>query len=789
MSFPVPMSARRRLRRRLRTRCVPRSWLSGVCIPEIRLPDFCALFLGLLALAGSAHAAETAALDVTARLGWDGHVRLGRWNTASVQVSSVDTAGLTLECRAADSEGHAAIFQDSAADHSAAADQASARLTTVFSVPFQVGRIDTPIQLRLLRDKEVVWSRIYRATGEAGWTPLVLSDRLIVTVGQPRGFDQLDDSSVGRPGQSGNRVVNLASAAELPEDFASWRSVDWLVLAGKDAPSTAALKVIEEWVRQGGRVFVSLPSQPAVLADSPLKSWLPFKFATAPALVRELGSLEAFAGRNLRIPYTGRLEMPRIEPGDGIVLAASREDAVLVSRSWGLGEVLLLSLDLTTSPLSNWGGLPDLISKCIAVDRRTTINPTEQGQNSVGQLTSSGISDLASQLQATQDTFGDITRPAPWWSMVWLLVLLVVIGPVDYFLVHHLLKWPRLTWLTLPVWIGGLCLYATTTGPAWNRQSLVVNQTDVIDVDAATNVIRGKSWATLYSPDTARYDVTMQPATGAWESIWSGLSDSSRLTGWFYVPEATTGGLYRTVGGEWGRTDYLVQPRLGQIERLPLLQWSSRTLASEWSGTAAQLVDSNFRNTGLGRLTGDFTHHLPGRLTDWMLAYGSRVYRLQPSRDDDSSVPLEAGQRVSTDNPLMLQADLRSLLTRIVITEEQESSRISERRLNREQGRYDVYDRDATRLWQIVSFHREAGGGGYTGLTNHWLHDDDLSRQLELGHAVLFGRLESPAAASLTVNGQPLAAGRSTVVVRLVLPVRKSGEILRTLPKFDEKDK
>jgi len=101
---------------------------------------------------------------------------------------------------------------------------------------------------------------------------------------------------------------------------------------------------------------------------------------------------------------------------------------------------------------------------------------------------------------------------------------------------------------------------------------------------------------------------------------------------------------------------------------------------------------------------------------------------------------------------------------------------------------YAPLSRDPLSIARMATFHEEAGGQSYTSLTNRLLDADDLSRQLQLGRVVLFGRFveDSPAPDTLEVDGVPLSPDRADVFVRLVLPVKKTAEIPRFLPKLIE---
>ncbi|MBI1345451.1 hypothetical protein GC163_04105 [bacterium] len=723
-----------------------------------------------------------AAAEVSLNLGWDQTVRLGRWNIASVTTTAESAGQYQLQCLAPDPEGHIAAFESPPVE-------VAANAAVHLEVPYLLGRPDGQLRFELRQDGTVLWQQTVRpGSGHLSPNrPLVFTDQLIVTVGKPKGFPSLN-SEAGLPGKTGRHVVDVPAEATLPQSPLAYDSIDWLVLSGTPALEDASLTAIRLWVQQGGRLIVSLPVSSKDWQASRLREWLPATIPPEYVTARGLGDLEAFAGRNVRIPYVNRLEIPQLPASPGLVLASSRDNPLLLRMPWGLGEVLLVAVDLTQPPLANWGGLDDFVRKLVETDAASLTARRSSDQNASRPLTSSGITDLASQLMATQDNFPEVHRPAPWWSMVWMLVLLAIVGPVDYVVVHRLLKRPHWTWLTLPLWLMTATAYAAWTGGQWNFSTVTLKQMDIIDVDAASNMTRAESWITTLSPVTARQTIAVTPTMGDWQNLWSGEPAHSLPLRWCGIPETTTGGVYRSSGTEWGRTTYDIDVTHAQMTNLPLLQWSTRTLRTSWTSETLQLVDPQLRNAGLGRLSGEVTHHLPGNLTDWMLVYGSRVYWLQKDRNNDEVQPWEPGQRFSVESPLTQQNDLKNVIKQMTFIREDDTDRITENRVRHEQTRYEVSDRSPDRLWQVLSFHEAVGGQSYTGLTNSVLTAHDLSRQLDMGRAVVFGRLEATPAATVTIDGKSPEAELSVVYVRLVLPVQTTGEVLRVLPKLGADD-
>lgn len=715
--------------------------------------------LGWLLVAAPVTAAEPT--DVAWSVGWDHIVKLGRWSLATAEFTLAEPQDCQLECVASDADGHQAVYTGPAVTLPAGRH----RLQT----PFQIARPDGSVTLRLKQNKSITAQTVLRGDKDGVLRLKELSHRLIVSLGDVKSVTALGTAALRTPVD----VVVRTTGDELPDAVAGYAAVDWLVIAGSTAMPEPQSAAIRDWVRDGGRLMLSVPKSLTDIQSSPLAQWLPAQIGAEPVAVRDLGALEAYAGRNLRIPMTGRVTIAPVAATDGVSLASNRSDALLLRVPYGFGEVVILALDLTQPPLANWGAVNDLVRRVVELEPLPT-DEKSAAENVRGQLTSTGIGDLASQLGASLDHFPAVRRPSPWWSMVWLLAALVVVGPLDYVLVHRVLRRPHLTWITLPVWLIVFAGVAASAGSDWNQSSARLNQQDVVDVDAASQSVRVNSYATYYSPASQRVALTATPTSAA---------ATARGLNWFYIPESTTGGLYRPAGAEWGRTDYLVEPLAGRMNAVPVLKWSSRSITSRWVETAPNLVEADLQSTGLGRLTGTLTHHLPGPITDWILAFNNRAYRLQVSRSDEATAPFAPDRKLSAEDPLMTQGDLRGLLTRVVLTKEA-GDRASETRVRREQTKYDPSHREPHRLWQMVTFHKAAGGTGYTRLQNELLIDDDLTRQLELGRAVLFGRLESPPWITTQINGEQLAADRTDVFVRLVLPVRRSGEVVRELPKF-----
>lgn len=718
-------------------------------------------------------------------MGWDGAYLVGRWTPIEVEFDATERdvqSGCRLQVTTPDPDGHRVTISRELVKPTTTGRQ---RLRG----HFKPGRLDPHIELRVDGGMSDADDRIWRASPGEGSRlpkPLAPGTQLVVTVGEPKGFvstDALISQSDAEVIQSPRHVVAV-TVDQLPTEPLSYDAVSLLVIAGPTIVSAEQSQALRDWVARGGRLAISLPSDLAVARQvvQPLADWLPATLAAEPVVVREFPKLESYAGQNVRVPFRDRLSIPGVRIEHGAILAGSRDDALLVRIPYGLGSVTILALDLTKPPLRDWAGV-DALGRRLVNDVTSSEHPGEGRNSKRAQLSSTGVTDLATQLHSIQDDFGGVTRSSPWLVMGLLGLLALAVGPLDYLLVHHLLKRPRATWITLPVWIGLAVGLAVSTGAAWNGTALRINQFQLLNVDAATNACRARLWTDVYSPETTRLtrlQATSLPSTPAQETA----SLRQQRTIWSGIPETVFGGMYRPAGLEIGRSEYRVGEQNAQIDELPLAQWSSKSLVTETTGATSGLIDSDLKAAGSGRLTGTLTHRLNGAIEDWFLVYGNRVYRQLKQRDDVRSLPLPSRQLWRVEQPNVFQRELRPFLTgEITIATTKKGGDVQ--RVEQRQAEYDSLSLDPLAFARLLTFHDEAGGTKYTGLTNRVLADEDLSHLLKLGRAILFGRLVGPAS-STAIDGNSIKPDRELTFVRLVLPVKKTEEALpRQLESFD----
>ena len=748
------------------------------------------------------------------KLGWNGACFAGRWAPIVVELSHLQQGSLQLHVTSPDPDGHRVTYLSPVVSFSESASETDATTKTLRGY-CKLGRpvrrfagseastkywFDPEIEVHVTAEDSsepvIQWNS---TTVDASSRPKLLKagTRLVVTIGNPRGFPVREmasslmvaeeNGSTTTPHEDSMSVVET-EVEELPVDALGYDGVSLLVFAGSKAPSSAQSAALRDWIVQGGRVVISLPSNPedARKMLGPLSSWVPMTIDDEPMIVHELSLLEKYAGRNIRIPIQGRKPIPAVRAEEGVVLVGDRDNAIVLRLPYGFGSVTMISLDLTRPPLSEWSAV-DSLGRTLLNDVTSSGEIRNDRNTKRAQLSSTGITDIGTQLHAIQDEFKGVTRSSLWLAMGVMGLLLLAIGPMDYLLVHVILRRPHATWITFPLWIAGAAVFTAYGASLWNGTTQRVNQFQLINIDAKSSAIRTKLWTNIYSPQTISLS-TVQMGTSLSKS--HSLRESSpgkNRSSWSGVAESAFGGIYRTSGIEMGRSHYSQSPE-HQLNELPVVQWSSKSLLTEETGSATSLVSSELVGSLSGRLTGTLTHRLPGTIEDWFLAYGNRVYRQSKSRDDPATISLASRQLWRVEQPNVFQRDLRSfLIGQVTVAIRQADSNLEN--LSHRQTTYDPLSLNAQDLARALTFHEESGGTKYTGLTNRLLSDEDLSHLLKLNRAILFGRLKG-AASSVQISAskepsQDVTPNREFTFVRIVLPVTKIREVPRQLESLD----
>lgn len=608
------------------------------------------------------------------------------------------------------------------------------------------------------------------------------TEQLFVTLGPNIGLESTLRMHSAATETDISAIASLASAADLPTRWTSYDGIDVLVLATSNAglyrslaESGAQIEALDRWIRLGGTLILCAGSQaPEILAPgAPLARFAPGEFVEMAPLAN-LASLEEYAEDTTSpiIPpgirrNAPRIEVPRLGNVTGAVEARAGSDLPLVvRRSYGFGHVVFVGVDLDRAPFSNWKARDKFVSRLLRLPTR----PATPREADTARIAPSDAGDIAGVLRGKLDEFEGV-RIAPFW-LVALLVFgyIVLIGPVDYFFVRHVLKRMELTWITFPAIVIAISVSAYALAFWMKGDQLLVNQVDVLDVDVENGLVRGTSWWNVFSPTSSSYDVTIDPV------LFDGASEEQalELVSWFGPAGSVLGGAYRSAADPplWARA-YSFAPRLDAMLSVPIQVWSTKSFTSQWSLEGAETsatIESSLRYVNQDMLEGELRSRLNVSLTDCMLAHDQWAYPLGDLPADEEGKPSQSidlraigRERVRIDRWISLQspwADNSQVLNEVAFQ--------------------DPHTLDTPQLVWRMLFFDAAGGQSKLQMSDRFQRELDLSQNLQpgLGQAILVGRIDTQgrtrrAATNMLLDGKQVSdpLDKHWVFYRFILPV------------------
>ncbi len=720
--------------------------------------------------------------------------RPGVWTRLKVQLVSTESVECRVEATAADPTGNPATFPSTNL-------KLAANRETAAELFFMPGRLAETVTLKVVSlDGNVLASRRLSSSESASQATDFTIVQHTVPIWTVAGT--IGGSAKGKSDQQSfqkavtQRGVHFTSlkSSDLPTRWRAWSATSTLFLAGDFDLTAEQSAAMDQWVRNGGHVVAVVGTRVEELTSSPIAAWLLDDQEVVASSLSDLSGLEAYAKSSFRIPIAARIKGSINKSRDGADLVVGVEGSLLTRSAHGFGRITILGVDLDRPPLSRWRALDNFVATV------ADLPPVAIDEDSAGQrISHSGITELATQFQIGMETIPQVGERSTLSVLGLVLLFLLVIGPLDYFLVHRLLKRPGLTWLTFPAIVVGAGLLASSVAGGANGQNIRSRMCELIDLDAGSGFVRQAVWSTVYSPEHRRYRVQIEhdsqalskgQAAAAASDDLSSLQPSTGWLHWIAAPESNFGGMYRAAGLNLGGAGYRFSEGLAAIENLPISAASDRILASSATFTVSpDLFDLNLKQAGTGHLSRDstFTHQLPGPIEDWVLVYGNRIYFHDFLKSEDllGSSAIEPGVVWSSTGKTTGGRELRSFLTGARF---QKTGRKSTGSSGDEFEHTHVeWDRRATDLQAIVrmiTFYKLAGGRDYTGLLNNAFSEREMSDSMPLDRAVLFGRVSVPSA-TLLLDGKALKPDQQESFIRVLLRV-EDAPIELSLPKFDD---
>ncbi len=473
---------------------------------------------------------------------------------------------------------------------------------------------------------------------------------LVVNIGNSHGLRATpEENEATSTGRNVQKLMTVVSASpnklfELPDRWYGYESVDAVVIAtGQNfgnslaqqlARDTVRREALEQWILQGGHLIVTVAGNASVVGsptDFPLEPLLPMKIDRGGAEKAErLSGLSDFIQQtipqNLRrskseirgivAPYA-RLEP---KPDVKVMMAslaldnASFKRPLIVRSAYGLGKITLVGFDTNTDAFQSWDFKQDFWS---AVLEARAITPA------VNAYYGAPREDASLGLANRIEEFGDV--PVISFALVALFIALyiILIGPVDYFVLKKVFKRLEYTWITFPTVVLLVSLAAYFGAYYLKGDKLRINKVDLIDVDLKRERVMGTSWLAIFSPRLQNYQIDLEPqgVTGAVPTLsWLGRFSSyggARMVG------QSSGGLFER--------DYDYTPTATGLRQLPIQVWSQKSLEARWLASLDRsrmpIENKLSKKEGLG-IKGTVRSKLPVKLKGVKLYYGEKVWNI-----------------------------------------------------------------------------------------------------------------------------------------------------------------
>lgn len=695
---------------------------------------------------------------VGVEVGFDGHYKVGAWTPLrlTIRVGGDGPVDGLVEIELLDGDETPCLFQTAFQNPSGE-----------FVVPCTVrfGRRECELVVRFTVEGQTLAERRFRA-GDGADLPAALPthEELWIGIGRGVGLEAAARRIERTQGSRGVRVVWLEDVSDLPPHWFDYDAVSVVALAASqpagwqawtaENPQPIALR---QWVERGGRLLLcgGAGLAPLFAPSSPLAVFQSGQI-DGDAPLRSLGAFEQYADTSVRLPApaTGtELRVPRLTGVRGVVEAREGDLPLIVRTPLGFGHTVCVPLDLDRAPFTEWTAQGEFVAKLLG-------QSTLRGEATAGgqQVNWLGITDLSGQLRGALDQFPGI-RLIPFW-LVALLILgyVALIGPLDYLLVHKLLKRPELTWITFPLIVAATCLGGYALARAMKGDTLRVNQVDLVDCDLESGLVRGATWLSAFSPRPQTYDVALTPQTADGQPAAHGHT----LLGWFGLPGTAMGGLDGAAAGPalWRRA-YRSVPLQDRLEGVPIQVWSSKSFAARWSHTSPPGLTAKLSTDFEQVPRGTITNATPFALSDALLAYGRWAIAFDR--------PIEPGETVDLGSGVS-ELDRTELATRI--TSRRMLYDDAKKQFVASAQAYDLQGFHYGEILKQMMFYQAVDGQQYTQLAHRHQQFVDLSGLLAAGRAILMAR--GPAgAARLDLNGSPLGPEQLNheTYYRFVIPV------------------
>ncbi len=703
-------------------------------------------------------------IDFTVQQGIGGNWKVGYETQFEVAVQSADTDGLVARVTSVDGDG---VLIEQSADFVLD----TTRNAAVARLVVRHGRANRSIRVAIVKDGIALIER--ELTEVERGKVLPLEQPWVVGLGPSLQLDPISIPSV-RGGLPSLSLVQLNNAGQLPLDSYAYSAVTLLVLGTSDLEFIQSItpeqgEAITDWVARGGRLQLWVGKQ----ADGVAKTeWLaklfPGEILGATDSV-DPAVLESYVASS----QTTRLESltcARVKPKnartDLSLLSAEREALpFIIHAAYGAGTIDLIATDINSPELLAWKERTHLLERLLDVQSLMQMKSTNN--DNTAQFI--GYSDLAGQIRASLDFFDEVSSGTIALLSVFAVSFLLLIGPIDFYLLNRSLRKSIWTWSTLFVSCAAIIALTQWLTATWKPNRTTINSLEILDYHFDTQESMGHAFVHQYSGVADRFQLSAKAiylhdsAEATTATAESKSEDSATYIRWSGKTGAGLGGFLSDVRTDVGMPAYEINRQrvdgqvTSKIEGVGIPTAGTYATRVSWQYPCSEVVSSNGLSNfpGSDLLQGSFTNPLRTDLLSAVLYYESWAYPLKETIKPGETITLS----VSTS-----PRDLARQLQQRRMVDDREQAIPWDRTARR----------DVKRLVDLLSMYEKCGGKQYVGLDLRYLKELDLSDRLKLNRAVLIAEVDKPVLkwkASTKDKTEVVGDGYRTTIVRLVMPI------------------
>ena len=463
-----------------------------------------------------------------------------------------------------------------------------------------------------------------RPKADVAWNAHLLGAMSRTFPGTPR-FPEVDDRK-----RDQQPVVVRILPSTFPDTPIALEALDSIYLHSERALEleVAQINALMAWLHAGGHLIVAVGSVSDISGTPWLANLLPcdvsgMKSATSGGeylqYIRRGSSADGnspFPWRNVdAIPSFEGKEYPLAELTNisGDTELSLPDGPAIVSALRGRGKVTVLAFDPEREPFRTWDHRTWLFRHVAQVPGHLYL---KQGNQNYGGQSLDGV--FGGMVDSKQ-----VRKLPVHWLLLLLVVYLLVIGPFDQYFLKKINK-QMLTWITFPCYVVLFSLLIYLIGFALRAGETEWNELHVVDIipDGDKAQLHGRTYASVYSPQNARYEL-------------KGKQPMATLRGEF-------------MGGSLGAGQVSSRATVdqtgdGYAATIFVPVWTSQLFVSDWWQPGAMPLTLKATKRGV-----NYEVTLANRLSDDLskvcVAVGGKVYTLEPlAAGEERKVVLSAG--------------------------------------------------------------------------------------------------------------------------------------------------